>query len=127
MTAFADALGTGDVDGLLRLLDPEAVLTADGGGSASAVPRPLHGAHAIAQFFGAIARRLPNRLVVRATVVNGSPALLHLEDGRPAGVIALGIVDGRVTTIDVVRNPNKFRGLRPIGARNEEKEEETPS
>jgi RNA polymerase sigma-70 factor, ECF subfamily len=118
--AFADALGTGDMDALLRLLDPGAVLTADGGGIASAVPRPIHGAAAIAQFFAAVARKYPTRLVARATVVNGSPALLQLEGDRLVGVMALGIVDGRISTIDAVRNPNKFRGLRPLGARNDE-------
>ena len=116
VTAFADALGTGDLHALLRLLDPAAVLTADGGGIVSAVPQPLHGAEAIAQFFAAIARNHPNRPVARVTIVNGSPALVHFEGGRLVTVMALGIVDGRIATIDAVRNPSKFRGLRPIGA-----------
>lgn len=118
--AFADALGTGDLDVLLRLLDPEAVLIADGGGIVSAAPRPIHGGEAIARFFAEIARKFPNRPVARATVVNGSPALLQVEGGRLVGVMALGIVDGRIATIDAVRNPNKLRGLRPIGAANDE-------
>lgn len=121
VTAFADALGTGDLDGLLRLLDPEAVLTADGGGIVSAAPQPIHGGAAIAEFFAAIARRRSHRFVAEATVVNGSPALLQLEEGRLVGVMALGIVDGRIATIDAVRNPNKLRGLRPVGATDEER------
>jgi RNA polymerase sigma-70 factor (ECF subfamily) len=120
VTAFGEALGSGDLDALLRLLDPEAVLTADGGGIVSAVPRPLHGGEAIAQFFAEIALKYPNRPVAKATVVNGSPALIHVEGGRVVSVMALGIVDGRITSIDAVRNPNKLHGMRPLGARDDD-------
>lgn len=112
--AFAQASSTGDLDTLVRLLDPEAVLTADGGGVVPAVREPIHGAQAVAEFLAWLARLHPR--VNKPTLVNGGPALLYLEDGRPIGVMAIGITAGRITSLDFVRNPNKFHGLRSISA-----------
>ncbi|MFD0502155.1 RNA polymerase sigma factor SigJ [Streptomyces chiangmaiensis] len=108
--AFAEAAHTGDIDKLVRLLDPEALLTTDGGGVVRAVLEPLRGADEIARFFARGARFAPDR-EFRAISVNGGPALLMVDDGRVSAVVALGIREGRVTTIDAVRNPHKFHGL----------------
>jgi RNA polymerase sigma-70 factor, ECF subfamily len=106
--AFASATLSGDLAQLLHLLDPDAVLTADGGGLVRAARAPIAGAEAIASFLSAIAD--PAR-TMRTTVVNGNPALLIFTDGALEGVMALGIANGRIRTIDTVRNPNKLRGL----------------
>jgi RNA polymerase sigma-70 factor, ECF subfamily len=109
--AFAEAARTGDVEGLVRVLDPEAVFTTDGGGVVRAVLEPLRGADEIARFFARGARFAPDR-EFRIIGVNGSPALLMVDEGRVSAVVALGIREGRITTIDAVRNPHKFHGLR---------------
>ena len=53
---FLAAAREGDLDGLVALLAPNAVLIGDGGGRARAIPRPMVGAaavaRAIAQFYG---------------------------------------------------------------------------
>src|SRR5260370_23095966 len=41
---FLEAIGTGDMEGLLGLLSHDVVLHSDGGGKALAVPNPIHGA-----------------------------------------------------------------------------------
>jgi RNA polymerase sigma-70 factor, ECF subfamily len=111
VAAFGRATASGDVDGLLSLLAPDAVLTADGGGVAQAVPRPIHGALEIATFLAGIgASRLG--LTMRPSAVNGSPALLVFEERQITSVLAFGIREGRITTIDAIRNPHKFHGLR---------------
>jgi RNA polymerase sigma-70 factor, ECF subfamily len=113
VAAFGRATAAGDLEGLLSVLDSDAVLTSDGGGVAQAVPRPIHGAPDIAQFFAGIdADRLG--LTMRPSVVNASPALLIFEHGQISSVLALGIRDGRITTIDAIRNPHKFHGLRNL-------------
>lgn len=108
--AFADAATSGNLADLLRLLDPDAVLTADGGGVVRAAGAPIIGAAAVASFLVSVAD--PTTRTVRMTVVNGNPALLMFANGELDGVAALGVADGRVRTIDVVRNPHKLRGLR---------------
>lgn len=108
--AFVQATSSGDLAGLLRLLDPEAVLVSDGGGRVSAALRPIHGADKIARFLIGVDARYPDA-VKRTTLVNGGLALVMTSGGRVATVTALGIRAGRITTLDLVRNPDKFHGL----------------
>ena len=53
---FLAAAREGDMEGLVAVLAPDAVLVGDGGGKARALPRPLVGAEPIARAFGAFAR-----------------------------------------------------------------------
>ena len=115
VTAFGRATASGDLEGLLRLLAPDAVLTSDGGGVAQALPRPLRGAPEIARFLAGIGTRGPG-LTTRSSAVNGSPSLLVFQQGQLTTVLALGIRDGRIATIDAIRNPHKFHGLRSLAA-----------
>ncbi|MEU6857628.1 sigma-70 family RNA polymerase sigma factor [Glycomyces sp. NPDC046736] len=108
--AFVQATGSGDLEGLLRLLDPEAVLVSDGGGRVSAALRPIHGADKVARFLIGVDARYPDS-VKRTTLVNGGLALVMISGGAVATVTALGIRGGRITTLDLVRNPDKFHGL----------------
>lgn len=111
VAAFARATTSGDLAGLLRLLEPDAVLTSDGGGVARAAPRPVHGAPAIARFLTEVGAHSPD-LTVRPSTVNASPALFVFARGEISTVLVLGIRGGRIGTIDAVRNPHKFHGLR---------------
>jgi RNA polymerase sigma-70 factor (ECF subfamily) len=115
VAAFGRATASGDLDGLVSLLAPDAVMTSDGGGVARALPRPIHGARQIAEFLTGIGAGGLD-LTVQSSAVNGSPALLVFEQRRISSVLALGIRDGRITTIDAVRNPHKFHGLRSLTA-----------
>jgi RNA polymerase sigma-70 factor, ECF subfamily len=115
VAAFGRAATAGDVQGLLELLEPDAVLTSDGGGAVHALPAPLHRATEIAEFFGALGRQLPG-LTARASSVNASPALLVFQDGQISSVLVLGVRGGRIASIDAVRNPDKFHGLRRLTA-----------
>lgn len=115
VVAFGEATKSGDVAGLLRVLDPDAVLTSDGGGIVKAALQPIVGADKIARFLAGVSVQEPQS-EMRVTVVNGNPALLTIDGGQVSSVLTFGITDGRITTIDAIRNPNKFHGLRPTGA-----------
>jgi len=104
---FFDAVSDGDVDGLIAMLATDAVAYTDGGGKARAVLGPVRGPEAIADLF-LPARALQSRLVD----VNGQPgAVLVDRTGEPRVVVALGVVDGRVSTIHAVSNPEKLTHL----------------
>lgn len=109
--AFARAAVSGDLSGLLGVLAPGAVLTADGGGIAAAARRPIVGAERIASFL-AKTTTAEKGLSTQTTVVNGNPAVLVLKSDEVITVLTLNIHDGLIVTIDAVRNPNKFHGLR---------------
>ncbi|MEU5155259.1 RNA polymerase sigma factor SigJ [Glycomyces sp. NPDC021274] len=113
--AFSKATRSGDLDGLLELLDPEAVLTTDGGGLVRAARNPVRGADKVARFLVGVSHKYADR-VHRPIVINGSPALVTVGGGVVDGVIALGIEHGRIVTVDYLRNPQKFAGLRTTQA-----------
>lgn len=115
VTAFGSAAASGDLDALLGLLHPDATLISDGGGLVAAAPKPIRGAHKIARFFVGLSFDRA-ALAMRPSVVNASPALLIFENDRISTVVVLGITDGRITTIDAIRNPHKFHGLRHLTA-----------
>ncbi|MFF4169980.1 RNA polymerase sigma factor SigJ [Streptomyces sp. NPDC001744] len=97
-----------DIAALVALLDPAAVMTADGGGLAGAALRPVEGGADIARYMVGIADRAPGlRLLERS--VNGAPGLVAVREGSVVTVASFDVADGRVSRIWVVRNPEKLR------------------
>jgi RNA polymerase sigma-70 factor (ECF subfamily) len=97
-----------DVAALVGLLDPAAVMTADGGGMVGTVLRPVEGGARIAQYMAAIADRAPGLELLERSV-NGVPGLVAQRAGVVMTVAAFDVSDGRVTRIWAVRNPEKLR------------------
>jgi RNA polymerase sigma-70 factor (ECF subfamily) len=108
--AFASASGDGDVERLLELLDPDVTFTADGGGKVIAALRPLDGALRVAQAWAMISRRTApaERRIVD---INGRAGLISHNARGDLSVLAFTIDGGRIVRIDVIRNPDKLRGL----------------
>ncbi|MGI5200759.1 sigma factor-like helix-turn-helix DNA-binding protein [Spirillospora sp. CA-108201] len=105
---FRRALEAGDVDALIGLLDPRAVLTADGGGLVKTVLRPIEGGERIAHAIAGLIRRVAGVTLLERTV-NGRPGLIARQDGVTVTVYAFEIADGRIRRIWAVRNPEKLR------------------
>jgi RNA polymerase sigma-70 factor, ECF subfamily len=109
--AFAIAWIEGDHEALLGLLDPDAVMRSDGGGKVTAAARPLVGAdrtiRALIGFKRAAARHgvEPEGRFAR---VNGATGMV-IREPDATNVYSLTIDAGRITAIDVVRNPDKLR------------------
>ena len=111
---FFDAVGDGDLDGLVDMLAADAVAYGDGGGKAPAFPRPVHGGDKVARLLLGAASGADRLGVVelRPVEINGQPgALLFDRDDRPVVAIALDIADDRVQTIRAVSNPEKLHHL----------------
>jgi RNA polymerase sigma-70 factor, ECF subfamily len=110
--AFFEATSTGDLERLVSLLDPEVVLTSDGGGLAAAARRPVVGADRVARFFlGIAAKGGPDGRAELITVNGGPGASLWLGDHLVA-VMGLDVADGRIRAIHAVVNPDKLHHLR---------------
>ncbi|MFJ9560879.1 RNA polymerase sigma factor SigJ [Streptomyces fuscichromogenes] len=105
---FREAWEAGDIEALVGLLAPDAVMTADGGGLASSVPRPVEGGERIARYLVHMADRVPALTLLERTV-NGRPGLVARHAGITVTVAAFDLADGRVTRIWAVRNPEKLR------------------
>ncbi|MFF9180713.1 RNA polymerase sigma-70 factor [Streptomyces misionensis] len=108
---FLVAASGGDLDGLMSVLAPDVRLVADGGGKVRSALRILHGADKVARFLAAVMPEAVPDLTVRALEVNGGPAALVLSGGKPDSLFQLDVVDGRVTSVYIQRNPDKLRYL----------------
>ncbi|MEV5874823.1 RNA polymerase sigma-70 factor [Streptomyces sp. NPDC052101] len=108
---FLAAAAEGDLDGLMSLLAPDVRLVSDSDGKARAALRIVHTADKVARFLVGVAGKLPPAPSLRLLEANGGPAVLILSDGKPDSLFQLDIADGRVTTVYVVRNPDKMRHL----------------
>ncbi|MFD3342972.1 RNA polymerase sigma factor SigJ [Streptomyces anthocyanicus] len=102
-----EAWQTKDIAALVDLLDPAAVMTADGGGMVGTALRPIEGGARIAQYMAAVADKAPGLELLERSV-NGVPGLVARRDGAVMTVAAFDVADGRVTRIWVVRNPEKL-------------------
>ncbi|MFC7262763.1 RNA polymerase sigma factor SigJ [Streptomyces lutosisoli] len=105
---FKEAWEASDIEALVELLDPDATMTADGGGLVGTVLRPVEGSERIAQYLIHIAGKAPGLTLLERTV-NGRPGLVAQHAGVTVTVAAFSLTGGRITRIWAVRNPEKLR------------------
>ncbi len=106
--AFLQACSTGDLDGLMQILAPDAVVLSDGGGKAKAALAPILGADRVARFFTGLMKKAPAEMEYRRVRVNGQPGLMTTLGGQVHNVLTLDIADGRIAACFIVRNPDKL-------------------
>jgi RNA polymerase sigma-70 factor (ECF subfamily) len=108
LEAFQRAVETRDLQGLLDVLAPDAVLVSDGGGVKQAALRPIIGADKVVRFIVGVLDKANGALTAGLAVVNGNPALVVRRDGEIDGVMAVRVEDTRITGLYYVRNPEKL-------------------
>ncbi|GHI09378.1 RNA polymerase subunit sigma-24 [Streptomyces cellostaticus] len=108
---FLAAAAEGDLAGLMSLLAPDARLVADSGGKAKAPVRILHSADKVGRFIAGVAGKGAPDLSFRGIEVNGGRAVLILSGDKPDSVFQVDVADGRITTVYIIRNPDKLRSL----------------
>ncbi|MFE7464967.1 RNA polymerase sigma factor SigJ [Streptomyces sp. NPDC057499] len=112
---FLAAAAGGDIEGLLTLLAPDVRLVGDGGGKSRAPLRIIDSADKVGRFLLAVAREQSGRLDARILELNGGPALLLLTEGEVDSVVQLGILDGVVHCVYIIRNPDKLHHFSATG------------
>ncbi|RBQ15621.1 RNA polymerase sigma-70 factor [Spongiactinospora rosea] len=112
VAAFAAAAASGDLPGLVAALDPDVVWTADGGGKVTAAFTPVTGADKVARLVLGMVERWYTNMSAEFREVNGAPGVLVVDAaGAVDSVLAFTVAEGRITRVDVVRNPDKLRHL----------------
>jgi RNA polymerase sigma-70 factor (ECF subfamily) len=112
--SFMQAVGTGDLAGLMQLMSDDVQMVSDGGGKAAAATRPLLGPEHVGKFIiglPRIAARTNLSWSVEVMPINGRPALVVREDGRLATVYSFDVSAGRIRGIYAMRNPDKLTRL----------------
>ncbi|MGP4084975.1 RNA polymerase sigma-70 factor [Streptomyces sp. KR55] len=108
---FLAAAADGDLEGLMSLLAPDVRLVGDSGGKAKAPLRVLQSADNVGRFLVGAARKGIAAASFRFLELNGGPAVLVLSGGEPDSVFQLDVLDGRIHSVYVIRNPDKLRRL----------------
>ncbi|MCA1829427.1 MAG: sigma-70 family RNA polymerase sigma factor [Gemmatimonadales bacterium] len=115
LRAFLKAASVGDVEELKTLLAGDAVMIADGGPRGVRVkgvrnlPRPLVGGDKIAAFVATFARRRDGPLEQHECELNGRPAIVAMQGGRPVVAILLSVADGRIRRLFLQADPARLK------------------
>ncbi|WP_025738238.1 RNA polymerase sigma-70 factor [Mycobacterium genavense] len=108
---FLATAASGDLDGLMAMLAPDATWMADSGGKVSAARRPVVGAERVARAVAGLMRKAPAALRVEMVTCNSAPAVLLYLGDQLEGVITLEIIGDKITNFYVMRNPDKLTAL----------------
>ncbi len=108
---FFAASRSGDTERLGALLADDVTIYADGGGKVLASTRPVVGSERVLKFLGGLMRWYEQEMsrLVRYAFVNGLPGFVTIEGGGTLQTTALEIENGRISSIYVVRNPDKLQ------------------
>ena len=118
---FLAAISARDVDAVLRVLHPQAVVYGDSGGKARTARRPVVGASNVARFAVGLARKYGSELFTgtRPVLVNGELGLISPGAGThgPTGkvsprVLGFAVREGKIVEGYDVVNPDKLGRVR---------------
>ena len=106
---FLTAMSSGDVEAVLGLLHPDAVMIGDGGGKVRTAVNTVSGADKVARFFLGLMRKYGYPEEHRPMLVNGDIGVLMPAYGEvTARVTAFTVHEGKVTAIYDIANPDKL-------------------
>ncbi len=112
LEAFLTASAGGDLEALVRVLDPSVVYRADGGGLVRAALNVVSGPDKVGRLVLGVLRRRDDAVTVTVRDVNGSPGLVFARGEALVAVVAMDVTaGGRVAAIDVLMNPEKLSRL----------------
>ncbi|POX35958.1 RNA polymerase subunit sigma-24, partial [Streptomyces sp. Ru73] len=108
---FLAAAAGDDLQGLIGLLAEDVRLVGDSGGKAKAPLRVIETADKVARFLVAVSGKSAAELSFGFASLNGGTAVVVRAGGRVDAVFQLDVVDGRIQTVYVVRNPDKLAAV----------------
>ena len=116
VSRFFAAAERGDLDGLIELLAEDVIVHGDGGGKVPQWYAPIVGADKVARLFAQMGRQTET---LGATFephrINGQPGVIFRgPHGGIFSVMSIEVVDGHVSTIRSVVNPDKLGHLGPV-------------
>jgi RNA polymerase sigma-70 factor (ECF subfamily) len=108
--AFLAASREGNLEALLKVLDPDVIARADAGTATVLTGRSriVRGAEAVtaqAMVFRGLAAG------ARKALVNGSAGVVVFANGRPYAVVGIGYARGRITELDFLLDPERLARL----------------
>ncbi|WP_309380439.1 RNA polymerase sigma factor SigJ [Cerasicoccus frondis] len=111
LEAFLGACKSGDLEQLKSLLASDVTVVSDSGGKVLSARRVLETPDKAGRFFvGVFAKAHKRGMVSEAhwTAFNGLPALYLVHNGGVHSAFSLSVVDGKIQSVFVHRNPDKL-------------------
>lgn len=106
---FFEAAAGGDLAPLLHALDPNVVLTSDGGGIVNAALQPIVGADKVGRFLvGLLTTRMDPDERVAPITINGELGVGAFSGDQITTAVAFTFDGERLVRIDIVRTPEKL-------------------
>lgn len=111
--AFFAASRNGDMKALGEMLAEDVSVHTDGGGKRPAAMKPIIGHATVMKVLEKLATHLRRNTsqLLRVGLINGLPGFVTLEADGELQTTALGIENGKIAAVYVVRNPDKLRHL----------------
>ncbi|MET0365740.1 MAG: sigma-70 family RNA polymerase sigma factor [Sphingobium sp.] len=111
-SAFFAASKQGDTAALRAMLAENVVITSDGGGKVLAFRNPIHGIAKVLRLFAGLKRKYGARVETSIPLrIDGLAGFATMVEGTLLQTTALEVVEGRVTAIYIMRNPDKLARL----------------
>ena len=109
LQSFMQAVSTGDLSGLMQLMCADVTMTSDGGGKASAALYPVHGPDHVARFvIGTVKKVAADELNFEVAPINGQLGFITRYQGQVFNITMLDVVDGHISAVYFMRNPDKL-------------------
>jgi RNA polymerase sigma-70 factor (ECF subfamily) len=108
--AFLAAARAGDFEGLLRVLDPGAIVRGETGAAAPILgpSRIIRGADAVARQALAFRQLAPG---ARPAIVNGTAGVVAYAGDRPFAVVGFTFARDRIVELDILADPDRLARL----------------
>jgi RNA polymerase sigma-70 factor (ECF subfamily) len=114
---FVAAARLGDVEGLLAMLAPDAVLVSDGGADRRAARRPIVGRERVAALLRTVGPRVLVAGPIERRELNGEPGFVVCDpNDRVSVAVILEVAAGQITRVNWVSNPAKLRWTGTAGS-----------
>ncbi|GAA2278437.1 RNA polymerase sigma factor SigJ [Streptomyces hawaiiensis] len=114
LDAFLAASRAGDFEALVAVLHPDVLLRADSGAlvRGAAASKVVQGAKTVAEQALMFA---PFTQAAELVLVNGSVGMVNVHEGRVQSVMGVTIVDGRITDMYILADPERLERLEVPG------------
>jgi RNA polymerase sigma-70 factor (ECF subfamily) len=117
LTAFVQAVGSGDLNALTSIFAEDVRFIGDGGGKAKAPRKVVQGRDAVVRGTLGGARRVDPLSRLEYADVNGWPGALLWVGERLEGIISIECDDEQIHAVYVVTNPDKLGAVERSRAR----------
>ena len=118
VAGFEQAMASGDIEPLKRLLAEDVEFVADGGGKVAAALNILVGRDRVAKFLVGAARKNPDpdHTEIWPALINGGPGLVVSVAGAVVQTFSFALdAQGSIAAVYTVRNPDKLAGIGRAG------------